>query len=174
MKTLKQLLLITSVTLLGSLASATAQLVNSADRTFLQQTSQGASFEVIGGQLPVSHSGNAVVRRFGSLIVRNNAREFTQLRALALRVGVPISTQPSSEGIQDLQSLGQLFNLEFDRKYVSNEILTILSDIRASLTVIRDGQNLAVRAFARRRLPTLYAELQQGLITAQRIGLQLK
>jgi len=70
--------------------------------------------------------------------------------------------------------LGELFNVSFDRAWLNREILTILEDIRASLEVIKNGSNLQVRAFARRRLTGLYADLQAGLITAVQIGLPLR
>lgn len=175
MKTLKHLLLAASATLLGSLATAQAQLlINDADRTFLQQTSQRDAFEIIGGQLPRSHSTLAVVRRFGNQITRNNNQDAAQVRALALRFGVPVSLKPSADEKTELSELGELFNVNFDQAWVNKEIRTILEDIRASLTVIKDGSNIQVRAFARRRLPTLYAELKAGLITAVQIGLPLR
>ena len=96
------------------------------------------------------------------------------MRTLALRFGVPVSLQPSADQKSELSGFGELFNGNFDRAWVNREILTILEDIRASLTVIKDGSNLQVRAFARRRLPTLYAELQAGLVTAVQIGLPLR
>ena len=178
MKTLKHLLLTAAAVLVGSFATAQAQipgrLVNDADITFLRQTSQRDAFEIIGGQLPRSHSALAVVRRFGNRITRDNNLDAAQVRALALRFGVPVSLQPSSDQKTELSGFGELFNGNFDRAWVNKEILTILEDIRASLTVIKDGSNLQVRAFARRRLPTLYAELQAGLVTAVQIGLPLR
>lgn len=175
MKTLKHLLLAASALLVGSFTTAQAQLlINNADRTFLQQTSQRNAFEIIGGQLPNSHSTLAVVRTFGNRITRSNNRDSTQLRTLALRFGVPVSLQPSADQKSELSGLGELFNVSFDRAWLNREILTILEDIRASLEVIKNGSNLQVRAFARRRLTGLYADLQAGLITAVQIGLPLR
>lgn len=178
MKIFKCLLLTASVALFGSLATVQAQVpggpVNDADRTFLQQTSQRNAFEIIGGQLPKSHSTVGVVRKFGNRITRDNNTDTTRLIRLALRIGVTISIKPSADQEQDLSELGELFNVEFNNAYVGKEILTILGDIRDTLTVIRDGQNLQVRTFARNRLPGLYTELQLGLVTAAQIGLQLK
>lgn len=177
MKKLKHLLLAVSVVFVGSLATTQAQLpgglVNDSDITFLRETSQRNAFEILGGQLPNSHSNLAVVKRFGNRITRNNNRDSQQLRNIALRLGVSISLQPSTTQTSDLSGYGQLFNGNFNRVWLNKEIRTILDDIRSSLTVINDGSNLQVRAFARRRLPTLLAELQAGIFTAQQIGLPL-
>lgn len=177
MKTIKHLLITASVVLLGSFTTAEAQipggLLNDADITFLQQASQRNAFEIIGGQMPRSHSTQASVRRFGTRVTRDNNLDSARIRALALRLGVSVSIKPSAEQITDLKGFGELFNGNFDREWLNKEIKTILDDIRASLEVIQDGSNLAVRNFARRRLPTLLSELQLGVLTAQRNGLEL-
>ncbi len=177
MKSLSYLLATASVVMLSLVATTHAQIggiINDADRTFLQTTSQGAAYEMIGGQLPRSHSNTGVVRKLGDRISRANQRESTRVKALALRVGVSVSIKPSTDQVKDLEGLGNLFNTDFDRTFVNKEITTILNDIRDSLVVIRDGSNLAVRAFARRRLPGLYSQLQASIITAQQIGLPLQ
>lgn len=178
MKTLRYLLATISAAMLCSLATSQAQLpgllLNDADRTFLREAAQGAAFESIGGQLAGSNSNIGVVRKLGNRITRANVREGAEIRALALSLGLTISVKPSDEQAKDLKKLGGLFYTEFARTYVNTEITTILNDIRDSLVVIRDGNNLSVRAFARRRLPGLNSQLQLSLITAQQIGLPLR
>ncbi len=152
MKTLRSVLLAICVAVFGSLATAQAQApgfqMNDADRTFLQQMAQSAAFEIMGGQLARFRSNAPVIRQLGGRITRANVRESGQIRNLAIRFGVPVTNQPTQVQLEDLQDLQRFVGGQFNRKFVNGQIRTILNEISASLTVIREGLNPLVRGFA--------------------------
>src|SRR5206468_10099777 len=125
------------------------QRLNSQDRNFLKETSEGARFEVAGGMTARSHADRDAVKAFGQRMIDDHSREVRDVERVAAKVHVRIPKEPSDEQQKILQLTSQLQGKAFDCSYIMVEYEDHEADIKGAQLELAKGHNNQVRGLAR-------------------------
>ncbi|MEH2254055.1 DUF4142 domain-containing protein [Nostoc sp.] len=126
----------------------------------MTEAAQGGLAEVQLGQL-ASKRGSNKVKQYGQRMVRDHTPVNNQLKKLAAKKGVKLSTSLDSTNKQVKDSLSKLSGATFDREYLNQMLQDHQKDVSAFQTEAQQGQDPDVKAFAAKTLPTLQEHLQQ-------------
>jgi len=146
--------------------------INDTDTNFIKTTSQGLRFEILAGDLALSHSADPSVKQFGRWMKRDHSADFTTLKALAREEGVPLPPDLSEEQTMELQKLQGLYYGAFDQEYISFEIQDHQMDIQDFTEEVRNGQDFDVKRYASNSITELLEHLYFAKSVGKAIGVQ--
>jgi putative membrane protein len=164
---------VASVLLMVGIAAAaerTQSQESSSTHYFLTEAAQGGLAEVTLGQMAADKGENDAVKEFGRRMVRDHGKANDQLKSLATTVGAPLPTEISAEAKALQQRLEKLSGAEFDQTYIHEMLKDHKKDITAFEKQAQHGQDVQVKEWAKKTLPTLKEHLDLAQRTAKRVG----
>jgi putative membrane protein len=133
------------------------------DREWMQSSAEGDLFEVMGGQIALTHSKNPAVRRYGHRLIVDHTKSYADMKKLGAEEHVGIPTSPSSFQQAVLGLFRSLRGHGFDCVYLNYEIGDHVGDILDTRDEVKQGTDKDVREQATTELPTLRMHLQLGV-----------
>ncbi len=120
---------------------------------------QGDRFEIIGGQLAMTHSDNARVRNLGHRLKVDHQRALKRSAAAAHSRDVDVPHEPSPSEQWELDMLSQLRGFAFDLAYTSLEVKDHEQDISEATSESKTGSDDDVVHLARRAIGMYHRHL---------------
>jgi putative membrane protein len=143
-------------------SSSSSNMLNAQDKMYLKESAQGALFEILGGKTAQTHASRSYVRMFGKQMIIDHSRQYRNAREVAEDVHVSIPKAPDEVQQRVLMLLSQFHGARFDCAYLSTEWADHMADIAETKLEIATGQNLQVKAYARKNLPVLQKHLMMA------------
>ena len=136
-------------------AAAQVQVVNDADRGFVQKAANDGIAEVQYGQIATQRAARPSVRSFGERMVTDHGRSNAELAALARGKGisVPSALDASHQAMRD--RLSGLSGADFDRTYMSEMVRDHTEDVAKFERAAEVSSDPDIKAWAARSLPML-------------------
>jgi putative membrane protein len=136
-------------------AAAQLQVVNNADRAFINKAATDGAAEVELGRLATLRAARPSVRSFGERMVIDHGRSNAELAALAQSKGLALPTllEPSQQVMRD--RLNSLTGADFDRAYMSEMVRDHTEDIAVFERAAEVSADPDIKAWAARSLPML-------------------
>ena len=146
------------ITLTGP-AAAQIQLVNDADREFVNKAATGGIAEVELGRIATQRAARPSVRSFGERMVTDHGRSNADLASLARSKGIeaPTALEPSQQAVRD--RLSALNGNDFDRAYMSEMVRDHTEDIALFERAAETSTDPELKAWAAQSLPMLREHL---------------
>jgi putative membrane protein len=139
---------------LGAPAAATAQhptntnSVPTWDRHALQETAEGAHFEIDMGRIAREHGHSEEARRVGALMVKDHAGELHAVKAVAAALHVKLPNHPSVLQRHEISDTAAHTGAGFDRAYARLEVADHIMDIQSADGEVMEGGRNEVKALA--------------------------
>jgi putative membrane protein len=140
------------------------------DTDFVKEASSGGMAEVELGKLAQQKARSQAVKDFGSHMVTDHSKANDELKAVAARKGMPVS---STIGVKEKAvklKLEALSGDTFDKSYMSSMVKDHQDDIAAFQKEADSGTDPEVKAFASKTLPTLREHLSMAQKVASEVG----
>jgi putative membrane protein len=136
-------------------AAAQVQVVNDADRDFINKAATGGLTEVELGRIAAQRAARPSVRSFGERMVTDHGRANMELAALAQSKGLalPAALEPSQQAMRDRLSV--LSGADFDRAYMSEMVRDHTEDVALFEREAEVSADPDLKAWAARSLPML-------------------
>jgi putative membrane protein len=146
----------------------TAAGVSGLDEEYLKSSIQGDRFEISGGRMALGASQNPQVRALATTLVKDHTKSLADAVKLAKKLGVSVPKAPTPPEQWELRIAGTETGPAFDKWYSDLEVQDHKQDISEASAEASTGTNAAVRAGARKELPTLrrHLKLSQGALKA--------
>jgi putative membrane protein len=140
-------------------AAAQVQVVNDADRDFINKAATGGVTEVALGRIATARAARPSVRSFGERMVTDHSRGTAELAALARSKGLalPTALEPSQQAMRD--RLSGLSGADFDRAYMSEMVRDHTEDVALFERAAEVSADPDIKAWAARSLPMLQDHL---------------
>ena len=134
-----------------------ASSVSSDDSDFMKNAAKGGMAEVELGKMAAMKASDPQVKAFASRMVRDHSKANEKLTQLAASKGVSL---PGAKGMMNDASamhLKMLSDKEFDSAYVKMMVDDHKDDVAAFEKEASSTQDLDIKTFASKTLPTLQA-----------------
>jgi putative membrane protein len=140
-------------------AAAQIQVMNDADREFINKAATGSVNEVELGRIATLRAARPSVRSFGERMVMDHSRANTELAALAQSKGLALPTvlEPSQRAMRD--RLNGFSGADFDRAYMSEMVRDHTEDVALCERAAEISADPDIKAWAARSLPMLQDHL---------------
>jgi len=156
--------------LLGASAFADDAVVNTSDKSFLQNAYEDGLAEVKAGELGQGKSANADVKAFADHIVADHTKANIELKTLSDSKKVAVSESPSLVA----QAKGKLLDAKsgegFDKAFADAMVSDHKKAIEAFEKAASEGSDADVKAFAAKTLPTLKMHLSMAEELQNKVG----
>jgi putative membrane protein len=142
-----------------------------ADRTFLENATQGSHAEVQGSQLAQDKSQNADVKEFAATMIKDHSTMIKELAELSKSKGYTPPDGPSIMQATELKALSALSGEAFDKMYVDRiGVASHEATIEQFEEATKEVQDADVKALAEKSLPKLrhHLEMAQALNEKQK------
>ncbi len=143
----------------GSSPAAAHAATSAQDKTWLSTSMEGDRFEMIGGQLAMTHSDNARVRQLGHRLMVDHQRALQRSAAAAHSRDVDVPHEPSPSEQWELDMLSQLRGPVFDLAYTSLEVKDHEQDISEATIESQTGSDAYVVKLARQAIGMYHRHL---------------
>jgi len=153
------------LTLVGSAGSSrsTATTLNALDVTNLSTSMQGDLFEVVGGQIALTHSKTPAVRKLAARLILDHSKAYKESATVAKAFHLGVPTVPSPSQRWELRVVNGFTGNTFDRAYATLEVADHTQDIMETKNEVKRGWNESVRRLARLDLPVLKMHLAMSV-----------
>jgi putative membrane protein len=151
-------------------ASEASEASRQAQEFAAKAAKDGLAEEALGN-LALRRSENVQVKQFATRMIRDHGQAGLQLKRIAEQENLPLPSEPGEKLDKPLRQLSNLEGPPFDEIYTG----LMVEDHRESVALFEDyqinGQNEALRDFAKQTLPILKQHLEQattlhGAVTA--------
>ena len=139
-------------------------------KKFVGDAAQGGMLEVELGRLAAQKAGSEDVRNFGIQMVSDHTRANAELKSVAARKNMQVSSELSSSQKSTVDKLAKLSGAEFDKAYMSDMVSDHETDVKEFQTQADKGNDPDVKAFAAKTLPVLQKHLQMARDVASQVG----
>src|SRR4051794_36663798 len=143
-------------------AAASAQGTNSVpnwDRHFLEETAEGAHFEIDMGKIAERHAHGDQARRVAHLMVVDHSGELHAVKALAAQLHVKLPNHPSVMQRHEISDVAAHHAAGFDRAHARLEVGDHIMDIQSADGEAVEGGLADVKAFAQKYRQTYQRHL---------------
>jgi putative membrane protein len=140
------------------------------DEDFAKDAAQGGMAEVKLGQLAEDKGGSDAVKDFGRRMVEDHSKVNAQLQEIASREKMKLPTELSKRNQKTYDRLSGLSSDAFDRAYARDMVRDHQDDVAAFRQEASNGENEAIKNFARQTLPTLEDHLKMARQMEQTLG----
>ena len=123
--------------------------VSSADRSFLQHESQGASYELALAQLAAQKATRDDVKSYAQEVIADHDQANAALTQLAQSKGVSLPTGMSSDDQTRLAGLKNLQGQDFDRSFVREAVRVNAEDKRDFSKEAKATHDPEIRAYVK-------------------------
>jgi len=138
---------------------SSASAVDKDDAKFAVAAANGGMAEVELGALAQEKAGNAKVKDFGSMMVKDHSKANDEMKALAKSKGITLPDSIDSKEQKVKSDLSAKSGADFDKAYVSNMIDDHKEDIKEFEDAAKNVKDPELKAFAVKTLPTLKMHL---------------
>jgi len=140
-------------------AAAQTQVVNDADRQFVNKAASDGVAEVELGQIATQRAARPSVRSFAQRMVTDHGRSNTELATLARSksIELPAKVDASQQAMRD--RLSALNGADFDRAYMSEMVRDHTEDVAMFERAAEVSTDPDIKAWAARSLPMLREHL---------------
>ena len=125
------------------------------DKEFVMRAAQGGMTEVELGKQASEKASSSEVKDFGSRMVKDHTQANDELKSLAEKKGITLSSSLDARHQGMVDKLGKLSGSAFDKAYVSNQVRAHEMTVKLFKEEAQSGQDPDLKAFASRTLPTL-------------------
>jgi len=142
-----------------------------ADRTFLENATQGSYAEVEGSQLALEKTQSADVKEFAATMIKDHSAMIKELAELSKSKGYTPPDGPSVMQATELKALSALSGGAFDKMYVDRiGVASHEATIEQFEDATKEVQDADVKALAEKSLPKLrhHLEMAQALNEKQK------
>jgi putative membrane protein len=144
-------------------AVGTAGTAENIDRDFIEEQLADGQHEVELGRLAQQRASNAQVKEFAQLMVRDHTQAGSDLKQIASKHNVALSTDEEADDHNDLRDrLAKLNGAEFDREYINAMVDDHEKAVNAVEGKADDDGHAEVKAWAAKTLPTLRQHLERA------------
>jgi len=145
--------------LLTTVVYAAGSSLGTDDTDFLKKAAKGNLAEVELGRLAAQKATSPEVKEFGSRMVRDHTKANHELSALAASKGVTVPTSISLGEDVSVAHLKMLSGKSFDDAYIKMMVDDHKEDVAAFERASTGSQDMDVRRFGTKTLPTLQSHL---------------
>jgi putative membrane protein len=132
------------------------------DQSFVQKMAQGNAAEVETGQLALQKSKNTEVKQFAQMMVDDHRKAGDDLKGLAQRKNITVTTQPTADAKATKERLSKLDGAAFDRAYIDAMVDGHREVVAAVRSESLSGMDPDVKAWAAKTLPTIETHLMHA------------
>jgi putative membrane protein len=118
------------------------------DRHTLQESAEGAHFEIDMGRIARDHGHSEEARRVGALMVKDHSGELHALQAVAAQLHVKLPNHPSVMQRHEISETAAHTGAGFDRAYARLEVGDHIMDIQSADGELAEGGLPQVKALA--------------------------
>jgi putative membrane protein len=140
------------------------------DPDFVKEASSGGMAEVELGKLAQQKGRSQAVKDFGSRMVTDHSKANDELKAVAARKGMSVSSTMGVKENAVKLKLEALSGDTFDKSYMSSMVKDHQDDVAAFQKEAETGIDPDVKAFASKTLPTLREHLSMAERVAAEVG----
>ncbi|HEX8461383.1 MAG TPA: DUF4142 domain-containing protein [Segetibacter sp.] len=130
------------------------------DKKFVMKAASGGMMEVEAGKLAIANAMSAKVKEFGRMMVTDHTKANTQLKAVAAKKDIVLSTTLMEEHQKNIDMLKSKKGAEFDKAYIEMMLDDHKEDIEQFSDEASKGTDADVKAFATKTLPVLNKHLE--------------
>jgi putative membrane protein len=155
MKTITPLRLflgIAAVSLCLSASAADSSTLKHGDKSFIEDAAKSGMEEVAVSQAALPHLMNAQVKDFAQMMVTDHTGATGELKALAAKKGVVLAAKPVDTKKWDTKK-----EKGYDEEYIEKMVKDHDDAVDLFTKTAKNADDLEVRAFAAKTLPTLQA-----------------
>lgn len=142
-----------------------------ADRTFLENATQGSYAEVEGSQLAQDKSQSAEVKEFAATMIKDHSAMIKELAELSKEKGYTPPDGPSVMQATEIKALSALSGEAFDKMYVDRiGVASHEATIEQFEDATKEVRDADIKALAEKSLPKLrhHLEMAQALNEKQK------
>jgi len=159
-----------SLSVKQSVTDSSASVPSKQDAEFMVKAANGAQFEVVLGHLAETNAGDAGVKRFGEMMVRDHSKGGETLRGLAASKRIVMPDTLSVKQEKERADLAKKHGRAFDKAYVKMMVDDHQEDIKEFQRAATEGNDPDIKALAAANIPIL----QQHLDSAQNLKMAIK
>ena len=134
------------------------------DADFLAEAASGGMMEVELGNAAQTHASSEMVKRFGSMMVRDHGKANEELKSIAASKNITIPSAMGNDHKKMVDALMAESGVEFDKKYMSMMVDDHKDDIDKFEDASENAQDPEVKAFAIKTLPVLKMHLDSAIV----------
>jgi putative membrane protein len=136
--------------------------LSSADKQFLTNAAQGGLAEVVLGKLAQQKANDQAVKQFGQRMEQDHTKANDELKSLAAKKGVQLSTSLKHEDQIQKDELSKLPPQSFDTHYMQVMVKDHQKDVSEFQKAADGASDPDVKNFAQKTLPILQDHLKQA------------
>ena len=144
----------------GNPATMERSEANATDRVFALAAARGGNAEVELGKLALERSRSDPVREFAQRMIDDHGKAGEKLTAVAKGADIRLTRRLDPEHRDRLEELGKLSGRDFDVRYLTLQLADHQKMALLLSHEIGSGQNIDLKDFAGRTLPTIFAHLE--------------
>src|SRR4051812_47254038 len=133
--------------------------VSAQDANYLQNAISGDRFEIIGGKIAISKTGNSTVRALAQQLVQDHSSSLRDAVRVAKQLNVKVPDAPTPSQVWQLNMVRSLSGSQFDVAYTTLEVKDHQQDIGETTFEVVHGGSTQVKAAAKKELPMLKMHL---------------
>lgn len=136
--------------------------LSGSDESFFNQAAEAGLAEIEGAKLAQQKASTSEVKDFAARMITDHTKVSEELKALAIRKGVTLPTEPSLIQKGEIEALS-LLDDKFDENYVDRMAVSAHeSTITLFEDTVKDSEDADIKAFAQKTLPALEAHLDMA------------
>ena len=151
-------------------AQATPKPVSSTDETFMTNTAKAGMAEVALGRLAVQNASSEPVKKFGQKMVDDHSKANDELKALAASKNVVLPSEIDAQDKTMRDKLAAIKGEAFDREYMTMMVAGHRTVVDSFQTEAASGQDVDLKAWVTKTLPTIEAHLKLAQDTNRAVG----
>ncbi|HLY19536.1 MAG TPA: DUF4142 domain-containing protein [Bryobacteraceae bacterium] len=132
------------------------------DKKFVQDAAMGGMTAVELGKLAAEKGSSDAVKQFGQRMVDDHTKATEELKKLADAKSINIPGSLDSKHRSRVDKLSKLSGAQFDKAYIKDQLKDHEQDVRDFQTEAQKGNDVAVKEFAAKTLPTLQEHLNMA------------
>jgi putative membrane protein len=144
--------------------------VSATDRAFLMKASEANVGEIAGGKAAEQSATTPAVRTLAQRYVDNHTTNEAKLEALAMRLGVTLPMHPTAMDKMEMQKLGSMSGIAYDRAFLRTEESGHMKNIAAFKAELAATSNPMIAAYVKQSIPVLEEHLQLATDDMARIN----
>lgn len=133
--------------------------LSSEDREFMTEAAQGGMLEVALGNAVASKATSPEVKAFAQRMVTDHGKANSELKQLAAKKGVTLSTQLDSKHNAKVEEMSELSGAKLDKEYADDMVDDHEDDVKEFRKASQNVKDPDLKAWAAKRLPILESHL---------------
>jgi len=141
---------------------STKDNLSGSDESFFTKAAEAGLAEIEGAKLAQQKASTSEVKDFAARMITDHTKVSEELKALAVKKGVTLPTEPSLIQKGEIKALS-LLDDKFDENYVDRMAVSAHeSTITLFKDTVKDSEDADIKAFAQKTLPALESHLDMA------------